>query len=116
MSLSAGLEELVTSDPAIKHDCVDIIINEKDPLHVERKQQQRGIDDNMILIALHYGRKARTYQDTSYTLLDRSLVGTSYEKYMSKLRGLTIIGRWEDDVFHIITSYWNFLVKSRKRY
>lgn len=116
MSLNAGLEELVLSDLTIKQDSVDIVVNEKDPLHVERKQQQRAIDNNMVLIALFYGRKARTYQDISYTIVDRSLLGTPYEKYLSKLRGLTIIGRWEDDTFNIITSYWNFLVKSRKRY
>jgi len=116
MSLDGGLETLVEADPIINSDSIDILVNEKDPLHVERKQQQRAIDDNMILIALYYGRKERTYQDISYTIVDRSLLRTDYEKYLSKLRGLTIIGRWEKDKFHLITSYWNFFVKSRKRY
>ena len=116
MSLNAGLEELVSTDSTIKHDSIDVVVNEKDPLHFERKKQQRGIDNNMILIALFYGRKARTYQDISYTILDRCLKNTDYEKHLSKLRGLTIIGKWEENTFHIITSYWNFLVKSKKRY
>jgi len=116
MGLNGGLQTLVEADPIIKLDSIDILVNEKDPLHVKRKQQQRAIDDNMILIALYYGKKERTYQDISYTIVDRSLLGTDYEKYLSKLRGLTIIGRWDKDMFHLITSYWNFLVKSRKRY
>lgn len=116
MNLRAGLEELVLSDSTIKQDVIDVIVNDKDPLHVERKQQQRGIDNNMLLIALFYGRKARTYQDVSYTIIDRNLKGTPYEKFLSKLRGLTIIGRWDGESFNLITSYWNFLVKLRKRY
>ena len=116
MIIDDGLEALVSADPIINEDTIDLFENEKDPLHVERKQQQRAIDNNMILVALHYGRKQRTYQDISYTIVDRSLIGTEYEKFLSKLRGLTIIGRWEGKKFHLITSYWNFLVKSRKRY
>lgn len=116
MSIDDGLEALVSADPIINENTIELFDNEKDPLHVERKQQQRAIDNNMILIALHYGRKQRTYQDISYTIVDRSLKGTEYEKFLSKLRGLTIIGRWDGTKFNLITSYWNFLVKSRKRY
>ena len=116
MNLNKGLEAIVKADPIIKLDSISILINEKDPLHVQRKQQQRAIDNNMILVALYYGNKDRTYKDLSYTIVDRSLINTPYEKYLSKLRGLTIIGKWDDSKFFIKTSYWNFLVKSRKRY
>lgn len=116
MSINEGLEILVSADPIINTNSIELYQSEKDPLHVARKQQQRAIDNNMVLIALYYGKKQRTYQDMSYTIIDRSLLGTRYEKFLSKLRGLTIIGRWEDNKFILITSYWNFLVKLRKRY
>jgi hypothetical protein len=94
--------------------------NNKDDLHVIRKQQQRAISKNMILIALNYGIKNRSFQDTTYTITDRCLINTKYEKYLSKLRGLTIVGNWteeqKDNYFVIITCYWNYKVKSRKRY
>lgn len=116
MNLNDGLEALVKADSIIKYNSIKILFNEKDPLHVKRRKQQRAIDDNMILIALYYGRKERTHNNISYTIIDRCLMGTEYEKYLSKLRGLTIIGIWENDKFFLITSFWNFIVKSKKRY
>lgn len=116
MSTKAELAALVFKDKKINTECLDYVINEKDPLHVQRKQQQRAINNTMILIALFYGNKKRTYQDLAYMITDRSLRTTPYEKYICKLRGLTIIGNWIDDKFYLITSYWNFVIKQRKRY
>lgn len=110
------LDILVAADSKINDIKIHIVSNEKDILHVERKQQQRAITNSMILIALNYGRKSRSFQDLSYALLDRNLLNTEYEKYLDKLRGLTIIGNWDKSEFHIITCYWDFLIKSRKRY
>jgi hypothetical protein len=107
---------LIASDSKINEIKIHTISNEKDLLHVERKQQQRAISNSMILIALTYGRKTRSFQDLSYALLDRSLLNTPYEKHLDKLRGLTIIGNWDKNEFYIITCYWDFLIKSRKRY
>lgn len=116
MNVRAELAALISEDEKIDTTCLCYVINEKDPLHVERKQQQRAINDDMILIALFYGSKKRTYQDLAYTITDRSLRGTPYEKYMCKLRGLTVIGNWIETKFYIRTSFWNFVVKQRKRY
>jgi hypothetical protein len=111
------IAELVKQDSRI-YECFEYYVNTNDPLHVERKQQQRGITTSMLLIALYYGKRNRTYQDLSYTVLDKSLKGTIYEKYIDKLRGLTIIGGWDKErtKFTVITAYWNFVVKSKNRY
>lgn len=116
MKLSEQLHNIIVLDKTIIFKEINIISNDKDIMHVERKKQQRAITNDMILIALFYGKKSRSFQDTSYTVLDRSLFFSAYEKYIDKLRGLTIIGNWCEGEFYIITCYWNFLVKSRKRY
>jgi len=116
LSIKAKLAALISEDQKIDTDCLCYVVNEKDPLHVQRKKQQRAISTNMILIALFYGIKKRTYQDLAYTITDRSLYGTYYEKYICNLRGLTVIGNWKDNEFYITTSFWNFVVKQRKRY
>lgn len=87
-----------------------------DPLHIQRKTQQRGISINAIEICLAYGVKKRAIKAWNYTLTDRSLTGTKYEKYIDSLRGLTIIGNWSNNTFYIITSYWDFHIKNKKRY
>jgi len=110
------LDSLIANDNSILIKQLHIVSNEKDVLHVERKQQQRAITTNMMLLTLNYGTKKYSYQDIRYTLLDRNLLNTSYEKYSNKLRGLTIIGNWIDQEFYLITCYWDFLIKSRKRY
>jgi hypothetical protein len=117
MSLKRDIDTLANSDNLItlkqlKHFCN----TQDDDTHVERNQQQRGISNNMILIALNYGLKKRSYQDFIYTLTDRNLLSSVYKKHISKLRGLTIVGNWEDSVFVIITCFWDYTIKSRKRY
>jgi len=116
LSIKAELAALTFLDEKIDVDCLLYVVNDKDPLHVERKQQQRAINDTMVLVALYYGSKKRTYKDLAYTITDRSLRGTPYNKFIGKLRGLTIIGNWDDNKFHLRTSFWNFVVKQRKRY
>ena len=116
MGINRDIRNLVDEDSTISPNCLIYLYNEKDPTHVDRKKQQRAITDEMILVTLYYGTKKRTYKDISYTLTDRCLRSTQYEKYLDKLRGLTIIGRWENNQFQLITSFWNFSVKSKKRF
>jgi hypothetical protein len=118
---SQSLDLLVGSDKNIILKQLKYFENIKDKFHVERKQQQRAISLNMVLIALNYGDKKRSFQDVIYSLNDRCLLNTPYEKYLSKLRGLTIVGNWEyneykDLTFIIITCFWNYTIKSRKRF
>lgn len=118
MSTHKEIEKIVAEDPAISPISLEFYDNNKDPYHVVRKQQQRAITNSMILIALHYGKRKYTFQDLSYTITDRSLVNTPYYKYVDKLRGLTVIGNNNPEAqkFIVVTAFWNFLVKSRKRY
>lgn len=87
-----------------------------DPLHILRKQQQRAISDIAVNICLVYGVKKRAIKAWNYTLTDRALKKTRYEPFINSLRGLTIIGNWEKNTFNIITAYWDFSIKNRKRY
>lgn len=116
MNNNQEIENILKDDLLIINKQLEYFISEKDSTHVIRKQQQRGINTNMILIALNYGYKKRSYQNWSYTLRDKDLLNSKYEKYLSKLRGLTIIGDWKDEVFIIITCFWDYTIKSRKRY
>lgn len=117
MSLREELQTLLEEDKSLAYTHFEVIENPRDPNHLERKQQQRAILDEIIILCLNYGIKRRTYQDHSLTLTDRGLFNTPYFKHIDKLRGATIIGHWDDvGVFHVITSYWNFTVKQRKRF
>ena len=116
MTLRKELRALLDADSSLQYQSFEVVENPKDPNHLERKQQQRAISDEIILLCLNYGVKRRTYQDHSFTLTDRALFNTPYFKYADKLRGATIIGNWDESTFHVITSYWNFTVKQRKRF
>jgi hypothetical protein len=118
MNLNKQINLLASLDPLIKYKQLEYFIAPKDRFHIIRNQQQRGITTNMILIALNYGAKKHSYQDVSYSITDRILLRSVYEKYLSKLRGLTIVGNWNEtkDTFILITCFWNYTIKSRKRY
>lgn len=116
MKTKTCIEELSQHDTKLTSVDYSFVISNHDPLHIERKQQQRAISDVAINICLAYGQKRRAIQAWNYTITDRCLKGTIYEKYIGALRGLTIIGNWEESVFNIITSYWDFKIKSRNRY
>lgn len=119
MSLNKEINALANLDPLLINKQLEYFVAVKDELHVIRNQQQRAITTNMILIALNYGLRKHSYQDITYTLTDRSLINSKYEKYLSKLRGLTIVGNWDfnnADNFILITCFWNYTIKSRKRY
>lgn len=115
MTFITKLKQLVKHDSDIAFDFIRVI-NDKDPNHVKRKQQQRAISDEAILVCLKHGVKKRTFGDLSFTLTDRSLADTKYSKYVDKLRGLTVIGNWERSTFFLITTFWNFNIKSHKRF
>ena len=117
MNLREELKLLLDEDDSLIYTSFEVVENPRDPNHLKRKQQQRAITNEVILLCLNYGVKRRTYQDHSFTLTDRGLFNTPYFKHLDKLRGATIIGNWNDEgVFQVITSYWNFVVKQRKRF
>lgn len=111
------LNHLVSFDSNIQNNIINFNYNnKKDPNHLIRKQSQRAISYEMLLICLHYGSRKKTYNKYSYTLTDRCLYNSIYYKFLHKLRGLTIIGVWKKGQFTPITSYYNFNVRSVKRF
>ncbi len=110
------IEKLTEQDTKLKTFNLVLVKPCKDTNHVIRKQQQRAINIEMIQLALNYGIKKYTYEHLSYTITDKCLSNTIYYKHINKLRGLCVVGYWQKDSFHIITTYWNFTIKKRKRY
>lgn len=118
MKTSDLVKELIATDTKIKVKDFYVVVNEKDPNHLERKQQQRAISNDYILIAINYGVKSYTYNDIAYTITDRCLIGTIYEDLIEYLRGVRVVGYWGDNKtrFYVRTALWSFEVKTRKRF
>jgi hypothetical protein len=116
LNLLSKIGRLINQDSKLKVDNYQPAVNPKDPDHLIRKQQQRAIPKEYILLALNYGKLRRTYGDLSYTLLDKSLRNTPYKSYVDRLRGTTVIGFWQQDTFYVKTCFWNFDVKTKCRY
>lgn len=83
--------------------------------HSKQRKQQRAINDDMIKIALTYGREEYSYGELRYTLTDRSLSHTPYAKVMDALRGLRVVCSQDSPTPEIITTYWHNETKQRVR-
>lgn len=83
--------------------------------HVERRRQQRAISEEMICIAICYGYKKRIRGANTFTLTDKTLRGSPYEKYTDALRGLRVVGHSNGYYIRIQTCYWSWDIKNRKR-
>ncbi|NJM76623.1 MAG: DUF4258 domain-containing protein [Acaryochloridaceae cyanobacterium RU_4_10] len=77
-----------------------------DPNHTTRRMQQRAIAIEMIEVALLYGKCERCSQATTYTLLDKTLRKTPYEKFLDKLRGLRVIAQECPNGLEVTSVYW----------
>lgn len=89
---------------------------QKDLDHVSRRQQQRAISDEMLRIALLYGRKTYNRGAVIYTLSDRTLEKTPYLKFTHTLRGLRVICKQGVPYPLVLTAYWHHETKHRARY
>jgi hypothetical protein len=85
-----------------------------DPTHLERRQQQRAIPEQLIKVAIAYGMK-RIFRKNAiaFSLTDRALLNTPYCKFVDKLRGLTVICTPVDDGYAVHTVYWDSAIKSK---
>ena len=93
----------------------EVIIKDKDPNHYERRKQQRAITEQMVAVCLGYGLKKYIRGAKTYTLLDKSLKGTPYIKYIEKLRGLRVVlNNLPNASLGIETVYWVYEVKKRR--
>ena len=87
----------------------------KDSNHVQRRQQQRAINNAMIQVALMYGRKHHYKGAVIYTLNDRILKQTPYRHFTDALRGLRVVCLDGLPNPQILTSYWHSETKRRVR-
>lgn len=92
----------------------DVIRKVKDPLHLERRMQSRAITVEAIQVAFLYGERSWIRGAYTFTLTDRSLVGSPFEKYQDKLRGLKVVCLKTEKHFAVLTVLWNYGIK-RKR-
>jgi Domain of unknown function (DUF4258) len=77
-----------------------------DPDHATRRMQQRAIAIEMIEVALLYGKCEQHNSATTYTLLDKTLKKTPYEKFLDKLRGLRVIAQERPNGLEVTSVYW----------
>ncbi|HEY9828749.1 MAG TPA: DUF4258 domain-containing protein [Stenomitos sp.] len=77
-----------------------------DPTHTRRRMQQRAIAAEMIQVALLYGKCEHYCHATTYTLLDKCLKNTPYQKFLDKLRGLRVIAQQCPNGLEVTSVYW----------
>ncbi|MFZ9736925.1 MAG: DUF4258 domain-containing protein [Prochlorotrichaceae cyanobacterium] len=86
----------------------------KDPNHAQRRQQQRGITNTMITIALTHGKPDHNHGAIRYTLTDRILRHSPYQKFTDTLRGLTVVAYPDPCQVYVATAYWNQTIRSHR--
>lgn len=85
-----------------------------DPTHAQRRQQQRGITNTMITIALTHGKPDHNHGAIRYTLTDRILRHSPYQKFTDTLRGLTVVAYPHPYQLYVATTYWNHTIRSHR--
>jgi hypothetical protein len=105
MKFQKQLSQIVNSDDSIADSPeIQIFSYTKDSNHFSRRLQQRAIDWDMIRVAIAYGDFRYHSHAQTWTLLDKNLQFTPYER----LRGLRIIATnySATDPLKLITAYW----------
>ena len=116
MDTKKQLSLLVESDSnKSKIGTLRIAPKHKDSNHVQRRQQQRAINNAMIQVALMYGRKHYNKGAVIYTLTDRILMQTPYFRFSDTLRGLRVVCQNQLPDFQLLTAYWHEETKRRVR-
>lgn len=88
---------------------------QKDSNHLQRRKQQRGINNTMIQVALMYGHKHHYKGAVIYTLTDRILRQSPYFRFTDTLRGLRVVSLNGLPNPQIFTAYWHRETKRRIR-
>lgn len=78
----------------------------RDPNHTQRRMQQRAISEEMIAVALLYGKQEYHTRAKTFTILDRTLKNTPYHKFVDKLRGLRVIATETAEGLMVTSVYW----------
>ncbi len=111
MKFQKQLNQLINSDDIITNlPQIKIFSCAKDRNHFNRRLQQRAINWDMIKLAIAYGKFEYHSHAKTWTLLDKSLQYTLYEKFIDRLRGLRIIAvnYYEDGTLKLSTAYWAY--------
>jgi hypothetical protein len=77
-----------------------------DPTHTQRRMQQRAISEEMIAVALLYGKQEYHTRAKTFTILDKTLKNTPYQKFVDKLRGLRVIATDTAEGLKVTSVYW----------
>lgn len=112
--MNASLKELILADErVISSKRYSTLQKDKDPEHYERRKQQRAITEEMVQLCITYGEKKRIRGALTFTLLDKNLKHTNYNKYLEKVRGLRVVLNQLDNnsALGIHTVYWVDKVK-----
>jgi len=100
-------KQLVNTDEKVVRGKLPVLQKSNDPDHYERRKQQRAITEQMVTLCLSYGEKKRIRGALTYTILDKNLKDTRYQKYLSELRGLRVVlNKLNEDSLGIHTVYW----------
>lgn len=87
----------------------------QDTNHLQRRQQQRAINEAYIKICLLYGQKHHHKGALIFTLNDRTLKQTPYAAFTDVLRGLRVVCLNGLPNPQILTVYWHKETKRRVR-
>jgi hypothetical protein len=116
MGTKKQLTLIVESDTNKKKiGTIRIAPRNKDRNHLQRRQQQRAINNAMIQVALMYGRKRFHKGALIFTLNDRTLRQSPYAQFTDVLRGLTVVCLNGLPNPQILTVYWHNDTKDRVR-
>lgn len=117
--MNDNLKSIILEDERIKKiKSYQVLEKPKDPSHFERRKQQRAITEEMISLCIAYGQMKRVRKAITYSILDKSLIGTPYIKYIESLRGLRVVLDLMDDNSNelgILTVYWLDKVKKKPK-
>jgi hypothetical protein len=117
MNTHKQIQQIAVTDELLDRAIVHTSIRKpKDFNHLERRQQQRAISNDMIRVAIAYGQQRfDRHGAIIYTLSDRKLKCSPYAKFTDALRGLQVICLKKYPDIEILTTYWNFDTKRRVR-
>lgn len=107
MGFAQQIRQLLNQDSNIP-DLPNFVLSgtAADPDHTQRRMQQRAIAAEMIQVALLYGKCEHYCHATTYTLLDKSLKNTPYQRFLDKLRGLRVIAQQRPNGLEVTSVYW----------
>lgn len=108
MPLNKELSQMLKNDTKVDQLVqMTPVTKPNDPNHLQRRQQQRAISNDMIKIAIIYGHRQFSHGALTFTLTDRNLRTTPYYRFIDALRGLRVVCIKGLPNPQILTAYWH---------